>query len=55
MKDQSTTKGFAILSAAGIAVKVISLLYLPFLINIIKEDGLAVYGVSYQEIGKSVV
>lgn len=48
MKKQSTSKGFAILSAAGIAVKIISLLYLPFLINIIKDDGLAVYGVSYQ-------
>ena len=48
MKNQSTTKGFAILSAAGIAVKIISLLYIPFLIGIIKEDGYGVYLASYQ-------
>ena len=48
MKKQSTSKGFAILSAAGIAVKILSILYIPFLISIIKEDGYGVYAASYQ-------
>ncbi|MDP4143072.1 MAG: polysaccharide biosynthesis protein [Bacillota bacterium] len=49
MKKQSTTKGFAILSAAGMIVKVLSLLYIPFLLNILGGDkNYAVYLGAYQ-------
>jgi len=48
MKEQSTTKGFAILSAAGMIVKLISLLYVPLLVAIIGQEGYGVYGVAYQ-------
>ncbi|MBP2031735.1 stage V sporulation protein B [Clostridium algifaecis] len=48
MNEQSTTKGFAILSAAGMITKVLSLLYIPFLIHIIGDVGYGVYGASYQ-------
>ncbi|NMM63164.1 polysaccharide biosynthesis protein [Clostridium sp. P21] len=48
MKEQSTTKGFAILSAAGMMVKVLSLLYIPFLIMIIDNEGYGIYGATYQ-------
>lgn len=48
MNEQSTTKGFAILSAAGMVTKVLSLLYIPFLLNIIGDVGYGVYGASYQ-------
>lgn len=47
MKKQSTTKGFAILSAAGMAVKVLSVLYLPFLIKILSDQGYGIYTSSY--------
>lgn len=47
MKEQSTAKGFAILSAAGMMVKVISLLYIPFLRVIITDEGYGVYGAAY--------
>jgi stage V sporulation protein B len=47
MKTQSTTKGFAILSAAGMVVKLISLLYVPLLLSIIGEEGYGVYYVAY--------
>lgn len=47
MKTQSTTKGFAVLSAAGMVVKLLSLLYVPFLLYIIDENGYAVYGAAY--------
>jgi stage V sporulation protein B len=48
MKEQSTTKGFAILSAAGMAVKVLSLLYVPLLLKIIGDEGYGIYGAAYQ-------
>lgn len=38
MKEQSTTKGFAILSMAGMLVKVLSVLYIPILMKIIGEE-----------------
>ena len=44
---QSTTKGFAILSAAGFMVKLLSLLYIPFLNKILGEQGLGVYYSAY--------
>lgn len=47
MKEQSTTKGFAVLSAAGMIVKVLSLLYIPFLKGIITDEGYGVYGAAY--------
>lgn len=48
MKRQSTTKGFAVLSAASMIVKVLSLLYLPFLQRIITLNGMGIYQASYQ-------
>ncbi|MCY6370855.1 putative polysaccharide biosynthesis protein [Clostridium ganghwense] len=48
MKKQSTTKGFAILSAAGMIVKVLSLLYIPFLARIIGEEGWGIYSSAYK-------
>jgi stage V sporulation protein B len=48
MREQSTTKGFAILSAAGILVKILSLLYVPFLLRIIGDEGYGVYAAAYQ-------
>lgn len=48
MKKQSTTKGFAILSAAGIIVKLLSLLYIPFLKKIITLNGYGIYQASYK-------
>lgn len=47
MKTQSTTKGFAMLSAAGLIVKILSLLYVPFLLSLIGEDGYGVYYATY--------
>ncbi len=47
MKTQSTTKGFAILSAAGMVVKLLSLLYVPLLQHYIGEDGYGVYYAAY--------
>ncbi|MDW8802947.1 polysaccharide biosynthesis protein [Clostridium sp. A1-XYC3] len=48
MKEQSTTRGFAILSAATMMVKILSLLYIPFLRLIIGDEGYGIYGASYQ-------
>lgn len=47
MKKQSTTKGFAILSAAGMLVRVLSLLYIPVLLWIIKDQGYGIYASAY--------
>ena len=47
LKKQSTTKGFAILSAASFMVKLLSLLYVPFLIKILGEQGYGVYSSAY--------
>jgi stage V sporulation protein B len=48
MNEQSTTKGFAVLSVASMIVKVLSLLYIPFLRSIIGDEGYGVYGAAYQ-------
>jgi stage V sporulation protein B len=48
MKQQSTTKGFAILSAAGMIVKVMSLLYIPLMIYIVGDEGYGIYAAAYQ-------
>ncbi|MBU3181140.1 putative polysaccharide biosynthesis protein [Clostridium psychrophilum] len=47
VNKQSTTKGFAVLSAAGFIVKFLSLLYIPFLGKILGEAGLGVYYSAY--------
>jgi len=48
MKEQSTSKGFAILSAGTVLVKIISLLYIPFLRAIIGDEGYGIFGAAYQ-------
>ncbi|WP_279233593.1 oligosaccharide flippase family protein [Clostridium estertheticum] len=49
MKEQSTSKGFAILSSAAIAGKFLSIIYVPFLLKIIGGNRpYAIYGVAYQ-------
>jgi len=48
MEKQSTGKGFAILSAAGMLVKVLSLLYIGYLQNIIGRVGYGYYYAAYQ-------
>lgn len=47
-EEQSVAKGFAVLSAAGIIVKLLSLLYIPFLLSIIGEEGNGIYAAAYQ-------
>lgn len=48
MKEQSTGKGFAILSAATMAVKLLSIIYMPFLLKIIGGNRpYAIYQVTY--------
>ena len=47
VNKQSTTKGFAILSSAGFMVKLISLLYVPFLIKILGDEGYGIYARAY--------
>jgi len=44
---QSTSKGFAILSAASFMVKLLSLLYVPFLIKILGKEGYGIYTLAY--------
>lgn len=48
MKEQSVAKGFAVLSVAGIVVKILSLLYIPFLLAIIGDEGYGIYVAAYQ-------
>ena len=48
MKKQSVTKGFAILSIAGMLAKVFSLIYIPALINILTDQGYGIYMAAYQ-------
>jgi stage V sporulation protein B len=43
----STSKGFAILSAASFMVKLLSLLYVPFLNSIIGREGYGIYSSAY--------
>ncbi|MGK0466022.1 MAG: stage V sporulation protein B [Clostridium sp.] len=47
LNKQSTTKGFAILSAASFMVKLLSLLYVPFLIKILGDEGYGIYASAY--------
>lgn len=48
MRNQKTAKGFTILSAAGMIVKILSLLYIPFLIMLIGHEGYGIYSAAYQ-------
>lgn len=43
MKEQSTTKSFAILSIASLAAKLMSLLYVPVLTRVLGQDGMGMY------------
>ncbi|MGL5823126.1 MAG: putative polysaccharide biosynthesis protein, partial [Sarcina sp.] len=43
MKEQSTTKSFAILSIAGILAKLLSLLYVPVLTRVLGDEGMGMY------------
>ena len=45
---QSMTKGFVILSVAGLLVKVISVLYNPIIKKILGPEGFGIYGAAYQ-------
>ncbi|MGH4118711.1 putative polysaccharide biosynthesis protein [Clostridium sp.] len=47
LNKQSTSKGFAILSAAGFMVKLLSLLYVPFLLAILGDVGYGIYARAY--------
>ncbi len=44
----TATGGFAVLSAAGLIVKMLSILYVPVLLAILGEEGSGVYAASYQ-------
>jgi len=46
-KKQSTSKGFAVLSAATLMVKLLSLLYVPFLSKILGIEGYGIYSSAY--------
>ena len=48
MKKQSLTEGFAILSMAGLITKILSVLYIPFLLAIIGGEGNGIYAAAYQ-------
>lgn len=48
MKGESTSKGFAILSIAGILAKLCSVLYIPLLRAVIGLDGLGLYNQMYE-------
>jgi Membrane protein involved in the export of O-antigen and teichoic acid len=47
-KKESATKGFAILSAAGMLNKILSVLYVPILIRIVGDLGYGVYSAGYR-------
>lgn len=47
MKKQSTMGGFAILSTATLVVKILSVLYLPFLLAILGDEGYGYYQAAY--------
>lgn len=48
MKEDSSKKGFAILSIAGVLSKILSLLYVPILTAIITEQGYGIYMQFYE-------
>ncbi|MDQ2085747.1 polysaccharide biosynthesis protein [Herbivorax sp. ANBcel31] len=48
MKKQSIAKGFAVLTIASMFVKILSVLYIPFLRGILGDEGYGIYGAAYQ-------
>lgn len=48
VKTNSATKGFAILSAAGILNKILSVVYVPVLLQIVGDVGYGIYSAGYQ-------
>lgn len=46
--ERSIGKGFAVLSMASMLVKVMSLLFVPLMLNILGEEGYGVYSITYQ-------
>lgn len=48
MKEQSTSKGFAILSAGTFIVKIMSLLYVPLMRAILGDEGYGISAAAYQ-------
>lgn len=46
--ERSIGKGFAVLSIASMLVKVMSLLFVPLMLNILGEEGYGVYSITYQ-------
>lgn len=48
MKEQSVSRGFAILSLASIIAKILSLLYVPILTRIIGDEGMGIYAKTYE-------
>lgn len=47
-KENSATKGFAILSAAGVLNKILSVAYVPVLLQIVGDVGYGIYSAGYQ-------
>lgn len=45
--EQSVSKGFAILSAANMLVKILSFIYIPFLLGILGGEGYGIYAATY--------
>jgi stage V sporulation protein B len=48
MKEQSSSKGFAVLSSASIICKVLSLVYLPIQILLVKDSGNGVISIGFK-------
>ncbi len=48
METQTVGRGFTVLAVAGILVKLMSLLYIPFLLMIIHDEGNGIYAAAYQ-------
>jgi len=48
MKEQSTSRGFAILSAGTVLVKIMSLLYVPIMRAILGDEGYGISGAAFQ-------
>ena len=46
--ERSIGKGFAVLSMASMLVKVMSLLFVPLMLNLLGEEGYGVYSITYQ-------
>jgi stage V sporulation protein B len=47
-KSRSATKGFAVLSAAELLIKILSVIYIPVLLQIVGDIGYGIYNAGYQ-------